>query len=138
MCHSEYRIELSRFHKKEMQMSLLPCKGQKLLLFFMGFHQRENLTTNKQTKKSPFSFPPSNIFVTKVMIAQYGLLVRFYYAFLPQVFHVHLLFPICSHIGTELSNWTIRSEAYAVFLLLQIDRSHLCFKSLSETQASAV
>lgn len=84
-----------------MQMSLLPCKGQKLLLFFTGFHQRK-FNTKQTNKRSPFLFPPSNIFITKVMIAQCGLLVRFHYAFLPQFFHVHLLFPMCSQ-PTELS-----------------------------------
>lgn len=93
--------------------------------FSWGF-TRDREFNIKQTNKSPLSLPLSNVFVTKVMIAQYGLLDRFHYAFLPLFFHAHLPFPICS-LPTELSR-VERMQFSCSYKLTKVTRVSSPFK----------
>lgn len=68
--------------------------------FLLGF-SRDTEFNIKQTNKSPLSFPPSNIFITKIMTVQCGF-PEFHCAFMPLFFHTHWLFPSCSP-STQLS-----------------------------------
>lgn len=77
-------------------MSLLLCCREHNWVSFLWVFSRDTEFNIKQTNKSPFSFPPSTIFVTKVMTAQCGF-PGFHCAFVPLFFHTHWQFPSCSH-----------------------------------------
>lgn len=84
VCYSEYRTELLRFHKKINECPSYYA-GNIIQSYFLWGFSRDTEFNIKQTK-SPFSFPSSNIFVTKVMTAQYGF-SEFHCAFVPLFFH---------------------------------------------------